>query len=761
MSTDAGIHGRTTVQLVGDGTAGPRTFRLLALGSVLVLSASYVSVLQEVTRVVGGTESLFALAGAMIVLATVLARTIRPWTAAALALAAGSIGFVYYLEVAGVGVDALVSATDGVVGDTLTLATGMPVLQMVEAGTWTLAFVPAPVFLSWYLALRGRYALSVVPGGLALCFLVLTGDAGTIVTLLGTLSAIAAVGFGELARRGGSVAQVDLIAVLLALVIVLSLSVTFVPSGPATPTTAASGGEGTLEGTIDAEPERSGIAGAVDLSPEPRFTVESEQPSYWRTGVYDRYTGDEWLRSGQETALEGDLETPPGEFETVEQEVRAERTLHVIPAATQPLSIDGPIADDATVSAHGQLYPDSILAADETYTVESAVADPEPEELQHAGEIYPEEITEHYLQRPESTSSAFDERTAEITADAETPYETAAAIEAYLRSSKEYSLEVDRPDGDVAEAFLLEMDEGYCVYFATTMTQMLRAEDVPARYATGYTAGEEVDENTYTVRGLDAHAWVEVYFPGHGWVPFEPTPPADRETAHEAYADGTPAETPHDAEVDDGQQPDEDVGDELNATDGYAESPTDGNDSEEFLSGNGEYGEEANHGTDAEEPSEDPEVGTGESSTDEEPSLELSIPRETAAIGAVLLVGLAAGVRRTGAVARTRRLTGLYWHGRRGDPDADAKRAFRRLEGLLAREYRPRRPNESARRYLQALERAGDDGPACDPRTEAVLDCYERAVYGGGVTRDEADDAIERVNGLVRGQLPILGQRRS
>ncbi len=759
MSTDADTHGRSTVRLVGDGAAGPRTFRLLALGSVLVLSASYVSVLREVTRVVGGTEALFALAGAMVVLATVLARTIRPWTAGVLALAAGSLGFAYYLEAAGVGVDVLVSATDGVVADSLTLATGMPLLQMVEAGAWTLAFVPAPVFLSWYLALRGRYALSVVPGGLALCFLVLTGDAGTIVTLLGTLAAIATVGFGELARRGGSVAQVDLIAVLLAVVIVLSLSVTFVPSGPATPTTAAGAGDGTLEGAIDAEPERSAITGTVDLSPEARFTVESERPSYWRTGVYDRYTGDEWLRSGQESDLEGALEPPPGEYETVEQEVYAERDLRVVPAATQPLSIDGSIADDATVSAHGQVYPDSILAAGESYTVESAVVDPEPAELQQAGTSYPEEVTEHYLQRPESTSSAFDERTAEITADAETPYETAVAIEDYLRSSNDYSLEVERPDGDVAEAFLLEMDEGYCVYFATAMTQMLRAEDVPARYATGYTAGEEVEEDTYTVRGLDAHAWVEVYFPGHGWVPFEPTPPADRDAAHEAYADGTPAETPHDAELDDdGQEPDEDVGDGSNVTDGADESPTNGSD-EEFPGNDGEFGEETDRGPD-EEAEGGPDIGPDDSSSDEEFPLGLSIPRETAAIGAVLLVGLAAGVRRVDAIARTRRLAGLYWQGRRGEPDADAERAFRRLERLLAREYRPRQPSESARTYLRALERETDDGPAVDPRARTVLERYERAVYGGGVTRSEAEEAIECVDGLVRERLALPGRRR-
>ena len=750
MSAEVGSGGERTVRLGADGTVESETFRLLALGSVLVLTASYVSVLREVTRVVGGTESLFALVGAMVLAATVLARAIRPRTAALVALVAGSAGFAYYLDAAGVGVGVVLSATDDVVADTLTLATGLPLLQMVEAGTWTLAFAPAPAFLSWYLALRGRYALSVLPGAVALGFLVLTGDADTTVTLLGTLAAMGTIGFGELARRGGSIAQVDLIAVLFAAIIVLSLSVTFVPGGPANPTTAAAGDEGTLEGTIDAAPERSGIAGEVDLSPEHRFTVESERPSYWRTGVYDRFTGDEWLRSGQESPLDGPLEAPPGRYETVEHVVHPETDLGVMPVAAQPLSVDG-APEDATVSTHGQPHPNGFIGEDDSYVVESAVVDPHPDELQRAGTDYPDEIEEHYLQRPESASSEFDERTAEITADAETPYEKAVAIEEYLRDSKEYSLEVDRPSGDVAEAFLLEMDEGYCVYYATAMTQMLRAEDVPARYVTGYTSGEQVDDDTYVVRGLDAHAWVEVYFPGHGWVPFEPTPPADRDEAH--------AEPLEDPTVDDPER--EDPAEDDDATD-EEEEETDDNESQP---------DERNQSP-AEPPEfDDPETDGGGDDDgasdaadegDDGPTLPVTITAETVAVATVVLVGLVAGAHRTDATRRARRVLGCYWHGRRGDPDRDAVRAYRRLERLLAREHRPRRPGESARGYLEALADGADaDALASDPRARVVLERYERAVYGGGVDRETADEAVAAVDALARERLPVVGRWRS
>ncbi len=65
------------------------------------------------------------------------------------------------------------------------------------------------------------------------------------------------------------------------------------------------------------------------------------------------------------------------------------------------------------------------------------------------------------------------------------------------------------------------MDEGYCVYFATTMVTMLRTQGIPARMTVGYTSGQRIDENQWVVRGLNSHAWVEVYFPDQGWVQFD------------------------------------------------------------------------------------------------------------------------------------------------------------------------------------------------------------------------------------------------
>jgi transglutaminase-like putative cysteine protease len=316
--------------------------------------------------------------------------------------------------------------------------------------------------------------------------------------------------------------------------VLLTTTVSVVPGGTAEPVQLLGGdadGE-TLEGSLVSADQRVSIQGAIELSPELRFTVESNRESYWRAAAYDRYTGGGWVRTGSEARYEGPLSGPPGRSRTISQRYTVEAPVDVMPAAWRPVRVSG--TDNALVTAARGLRPAEPFTGGETYEVESQRPVARPADLATAGTDYPEELAATYTQLPDSTPDRVRERTDRITANADTPYETARVVERWLENNRRYSLDIERPSGDVADAFLFEMEAGYCTYYSTTMVTMLRSQGIPARFVVGYTSGEQVGDGEWEVRGLDSHAWVEVYFPDTGWVRFDPTPGGPREAAEQA-----------------------------------------------------------------------------------------------------------------------------------------------------------------------------------------------------------------------------------
>ena len=84
------------------------------------------------------------------------------------------------------------------------------------------------------------------------------------------------------------------------------------------------------------------------------------------------------------------------------------------------------------------------------------------------------------------------------------------------------------PQADPLAYFLFQKRAGHCEYFAAAMTVMLRSAGIPARYINGFLTGEYNGVGgDFVVRASDAHSWVEAYFPGFGWLTFDPTPPSD------------------------------------------------------------------------------------------------------------------------------------------------------------------------------------------------------------------------------------------
>lgn len=162
--------------------------------------------------------------------------------------------------------------------------------------------------------------------------------------------------------------------------------------------------------------------------------------------------------------------------------------------------------------------------------------------LREAGSGYPAWVTQRYLQLPASTT----ERTRQLAKDLQNGqdnYDAALAIQGWLRDNITYNENIDYPPADqnLVDYVLFQNREGYCEYYSTAMVMMLRSLGIPARESVGFFSGEYDDAQAgYLYRESNAHAWPEAYFPGYGWIRFEPTSARavpDREPAPEAAAD--------------------------------------------------------------------------------------------------------------------------------------------------------------------------------------------------------------------------------
>lgn len=177
--------------------------------------------------------------------------------------------------------------------------------------------------------------------------------------------------------------------------------------------------------------------------------------------------------------------------------------------------------------------PNGTLLKLNQYNVEAEVPIVSEKAVTQAGTDYPRDIRERYLQLPATLPPRVKELAQTVTKDAKTPYEKVRAIENYLRSSGKYKYEtkdvpVPQEGQDFVDHFLFDSMRGYCDHFSTSMAVMLRTLDIPTRWVKGFAPGERVGTDAQNneimeIRNKDAHSWVEVYFPGHGWIPFEAT----------------------------------------------------------------------------------------------------------------------------------------------------------------------------------------------------------------------------------------------
>jgi len=162
-----------------------------------------------------------------------------------------------------------------------------------------------------------------------------------------------------------------------------------------------------------------------------------------------------------------------------------------------------------------------------TYVGQSDVSRPSPAELASSAGYTPTQVRERYLQLPH-----VDQRVVElarrVTQTDSSNYARAASIEKYLRTRYGYTLQLPKTEvDDPLINFLFVRQAGHCEYFASSMAVMLRTLGIPSRLVNGFRGTEYNDlTGSHIVRARNAHSWVEAYFPQHGWVEFDPTPPA-------------------------------------------------------------------------------------------------------------------------------------------------------------------------------------------------------------------------------------------
>jgi transglutaminase-like putative cysteine protease len=275
---------------------------------------------------------------------------------------------------------------------------------------------------------------------------------------------------------------------------------------------------------------------------------------YWRAYAYDQYASGSW----SSTLEESQVVLPDDRSLTFANSTgRVINTFRFTPenaivtlyTPSQPVWVDVPMRAQLAVDPDGTadiaaLNSTSIVMPGQTYEVRASLAAVTVSDLRQAGEDYPEWILERYTQLPEDITPRTKELAEKIAEGLETPYDIAYSVTEFLRGYEYQETMPPLPTNrELVDWWLFDYQAGFCQYYASAQVVLLRSLGIPARLAVGYAQGEfegrssslgpqmnepELEDFTdtggiYRVRALNAHAWPEVYFPGIGWVEFEPT----------------------------------------------------------------------------------------------------------------------------------------------------------------------------------------------------------------------------------------------
>ncbi|MDE3075165.1 MAG: transglutaminase domain-containing protein [Chloroflexota bacterium] len=278
--------------------------------------------------------------------------------------------------------------------------------------------------------------------------------------------------------------------------------------------------------------------------------VRSDRPRYQQGLVYDRYDAGGWTNTRFEQFQNNSSEfaTMTAQRETARDRDRrqiSEEIIQVRPqgallfAAPQPLGASVKLKGDG----FGDLRATAVIQANQRYTAASLESTATAESLASAAGPVPAGIRAAYLQLPAGLSARVKQLAQRETAGRRSAFDQAEALEAFLRTFA-YDTEIPPPPAgrDGVDWFLFDMRRGYCDYTASAMAVMLRELGIPARIVSGFAPGSlDPGDGYYHVTEKDTHTWTQAYFPGYGWIDFEPSaqqPPFPRAHAPRSSSAG-------------------------------------------------------------------------------------------------------------------------------------------------------------------------------------------------------------------------------
>jgi transglutaminase-like putative cysteine protease len=269
---------------------------------------------------------------------------------------------------------------------------------------------------------------------------------------------------------------------------------------------------------------------------------------FLRGAVYDEYTAGGWLAGERHES-----DRPPTDLTSLDpallpdnqrlivahiQVANSRVARSVLFTIGEPVGADVPTKEEASEDWENAdipafsitlMQPPDRLAAGATYSSAGLVTDATADDLRGADANSPSRtILRRYTQLPDDLPQRVRALADEITAGQNTTYDKVKSVEAYLRLVPiAYRLLEVPPGQDAVDYFLFEAKEGFFDYHASAMVVLLRAVGIPSRLAVGYAldpSAFDADNRRYNIREEHAYAWAEVYFPGFGWLAFNPSP---------------------------------------------------------------------------------------------------------------------------------------------------------------------------------------------------------------------------------------------